>query len=407
MKRLKIYILVMVAMLLLIGCVEAVNESASTKEENTLKIEKSIEQKRQITITAVGDVMTHLPQLWPHYDGETKTYDFNNNYKYIREIIKESHISMCNLETALGGGEEYTGYPLFNTPDEIVKALKNANFNTMILANNHIFDQGKEGLFRTVRKVRTNGFDTVGVHHSNENKFTIKQVGDVRIGICAYVYESGSYAKNKSINGLVLPKDLEEHINSFHPDKLEETKASMKEKIDAMIATQVDIKIFYIHWGIEYDTKESTYQREIAAYLASQNVDVVFGSHPHVIQPIEMIGDTAVFYSLGNFISNQRAIYTEDRNTEDGMIGHVTFEIDHQKNVSIKEVKCIPTWVNMYYEPSMKYYEIMPVIPYMTKEIKINEKLQKTFENTKKILKIDNPILDENGIIIYTSESKE
>ena len=375
--------------------------------EENIKV-KDIIEPVTIKILAVGDIMTHSPQLTHHYNYETKDYNFNNNYKYVKKYFEDGDINICNVETTLSGESyEYKGYPRFDTLDELGEALINANFNIAGIANNHIIDKSEYGLFRTVNTLREQGLLTTGVNKNNEKTFTTKEIDGIRVGICAYVYESGEYYGQKTINGLIVSDAIEDNINTFDPSNLGETYEKLSKDIESMKKADIDILVFYMHWGHEYHESSATYQKEIAQFLAKNDVDIVFGSHPHVIQEYELIdrgrnGKTVVFYSMGNFISNQREEYTEDRRTEDGIIAGVEIEIyPKSKEKRIKSVKSIPTWVNMYYDKNGKFYEIIPVIEHLNKDVKYKADLEKTLRQTMKVFKIDEDAIENNAIVLF------
>ncbi|MFA5527325.1 MAG: CapA family protein [Peptostreptococcales bacterium] len=383
-----------IATMLFIGtaCQKEMLNEQNIEDNGAIQVEN---EEVVLDILAVGDIMTHGPQLSAHYHKATDSYDFKDNYRHVRDIIKSADIALCNIETTFAGEKKgYSSYPRFNTPDTLVDALLYSGFNIGVTANNHSMDTGKEGFLRTLELLRYRRLPALGTHFDDERNYRIIQKSGVKIGLASFTYETEEYNNKKTINGIIIPKELEDNINIFHYGKLEEGFEDMKQIIAAMEESDVDLIIFYIHWGNEYHKKQNRYQEQIASYLAEEGVDIIFGSHPHVVQPIEIITnskneETVVFYSLGNFISNQRFELTEDRHTEDGIIGKVVYTLELETGVGrIQEVKAIPTWVNRYYTPAGYQYSILP-LP-ISEELELNQeefwRANNSYSNTIEII---------------------
>lgn len=120
---------------------------------------------------------------------QINTYSFDNNFEYIKEYIDRSDLALCNVETTFAGGR-YTGYPIFNAPESLASALKNAGFDVAITANNHIMDKGLSGMKRTLEVARAEGMHTVGTHLEGEKEYIVMDVNGVKIGVVAYLYET-------------------------------------------------------------------------------------------------------------------------------------------------------------------------------------------------------------------------
>ncbi|MCC5889209.1 MAG: CapA family protein [Alkalibacterium sp.] len=252
-----------------------------------------------IRLSAVGDVMGHGSQLESAYDAETDTYDFTSVFEDIRPHIEGADIAIANLETTLAGDSRpYIGYPLFNTPDAIVDALDYAGFDTIITTNNHSLDTRAEGLRRTVEVIEEKGLDPVGTFsEAPESHVFYKDVNGIKIAILAYT---------EHLNGLEAQysdQELNDMVNMISEERI---LADIEEAREA----DVDIMVSYLHWGQEYQREPNDYQRHYAELLTREGVDIILGSHPHVIQPTEFLevdgNESFVAYSLGNFVSNQR-----------------------------------------------------------------------------------------------------
>ncbi len=419
-KMKKITIILFVLVLAAFSYISLDTFSKQAENLETTVQDEGIEVPKQepvyLNITAVGDIMTHGPQLKAQYDWENSAYDFSDNYEMIMPLIDAADLAFCNIETVFAGEEQkYSSYPRFNTPDSLVKALKDAGFDVAVTSNNHCLDRGAEGVIRTINVVRDNGLQAAGTQLKNEQNFLIYPVKGIKVGIAAYTYETPEYKNSKTINGLVVPEEIEDCINTFNYDNLDENLKKMKYTIEEMRAQGAQIIIFYLHWGQEYNRTPDEYQKKIAGYLAENDVDILFGSHPHVIQPVEIIEDkegekTVVFYSLGNFISNQRYELMGFRYSEDGMIGEVIWEFDPEKQSgSLLEVKSIPTWVHKHYSNGNNY-EIVPLPQFLEQEVLSEETLwraENSFKNTLQIIGFDYLNEETMELEIYKRKAEE
>ena len=248
------------------------------------------------SIVMVGDALIHMPINYTHKT--SNGYDFTNILKYIKPIVSEYDLKYYNQETILGGTSlGLSGYPQFNSPQEVGDAFRDAGFNLVSLATNHSMDN----YYRTGGKTITNSVNywkkyaddviAAGSYTSQEDRdeVIIKEVNGIKYGFLSYTEQT---------NGLAVPKSY--LVNVYSKDKVKKDIEAYKEKADAIIVA--------MHWGSEYTHYPTTSEKEIAKYLASLGVNLIIGCHPHVIQPMTYIGDTLVVYSLGNFVSNQDSV---------------------------------------------------------------------------------------------------
>ncbi|ABR47552.1 CapA domain protein [Alkaliphilus metalliredigens QYMF] len=347
----------------------AVNEEIEESEE----IEENIEipEPVQIRISAVGDIMVHIPQITAQYNHATKKHDFTNNFQFVKPYIERADLALVNLETTFAGeAQGYSGYPRFNSPDELAYALKKAGFKGVVTTNNHTFDTGELGLLRTIEVLEQYELKPIGTKkQESDESYHIFDIKGIKVGSTAYTYETPPWQGLKTLNGIPVPKELEGNIDSFDYGKLEMDLLKMKRRIQEMKEQGAEVIVFYMHWGHEYHRKPNTHQKQIAQALSNYGVDIIFGSHPHVIQPIEWVQSevdkhkTLVVYSMGNFISNQRYETLENRYTEDGVIVNVDMVKNfEEQTIKIEEVTIIPTWVNRYWQEGKRMYEILPLI---------------------------------------------
>ncbi len=357
------FLIIMILMFASASAALAINAAGNEKELNKNSNEKepqqnSNEEPKQeeveknpdvtINIAATGDIMFHPSQIEGAYDESTNTYDFRNSFKAVKDIFQSADLTIGNFEGTTAGNETYAyqGYPLFNAPDEALEAIKDAGFDVLSTANNHCLDTRKAGIIRTVEQISKQGMDSIGTFSKKpETRVLMKDVKGIKIAFMSYT---------EMVNGLEAymdPADLDVMVNIIDETKMKEDIAYAKEQ-------NADLIVFYMHWGIEYARTQSAFQEQTAEMLLSEGVDIILGSHPHVIQPsqtIELNGEKKfVAYSMGNFLSNQRVetlvpygmSAEEAKYTEDGVIINIEIEKNGETGeVSIKDIDYIPLWV--------------------------------------------------------------
>ena len=373
MKRLVLALTLLVSLssMLLLRTYNIFEKSNDTvvKHESveTSKTVSSSKNPTKININAVGDIMAHTPQLKAQYNSGDKTYDFNNNFQHVTPYISNVDLSIANLETTLAGpSTPYTSYPTFNTPDALVDALRDSGVDIISTINNHSFDKGNLGVERTLEVCNSKGFETVGtIKNTSDNNYIIKEVSDIKLGITSFSY--GELKNNtKYLNGIKISDKSKDKMNVFDMLNVDNAFNTIKEQLDNIKDT--DLQILIIHWGSEYQRVPSEFQIKLSQMLCDYGVDIIIGSHPHVVQPVEMIkssngeNETLVMYSLGNFISNQRKELLNSSFTEDGLMVNIEVTKDFNKNKTyVSQVDCIPTWVNKYKKSGKDIYEIIPI----------------------------------------------
>lgn len=327
--------------------------------------EPSKQELVEFSVLCAGDVMAHSPNIKSAYNASTGEYDFNDNYDFVRKYIESADLAMCNMETTFKGGTPQ-GYPLFNAPDALAAAVKGAGFDVAITANNHMMDTGFNGMQRTIEILRSQGLETTGSRYTGEKNYTVVDVKGVKVGVIAYTYETSGAGGGVSINGNFVSDESAELINSFNYHELEsEDYGKIKQSMDGARADGAKVIIVYYHWGNEYQRAADDRQIAMAQHTADMGADIIFASHPHVLQSIEMLTSAdgrkvPVYYSLGNFISNQRTETLNNRYTEQGLMGKVTLSFDKAKGQILKEtVSAIPVWVDKY--GAATKYAIVPL----------------------------------------------
>ena len=347
------------------------SETVSSKEKTDKKEPKLVSSA---TVINTGDIMVHSTQLDGAKRGDGQ-YDFSDFFKNIKNHIKNSDLAVANLEVTFGGSESgsYKGYPAFNTPDSLADVIKDAGFDLLLTTNNHAYDTGLFGLKRTVSVLKEKGLAYVGTRQTtNEKNYTVQNINGIKLGMTAFTYENKCDTPGrKSLNGNIISADANDLINTFNYDRISEFYETAQKMIKQMKDEGADKVVFYMHWGEEYQLKENVWQRQIAQNLCNLGVDIIVGSHPHVIEPVALLNSesgehkTVCIYSMGNAISNQRQEIMNPEcttgHTEDGMLLSYKFDKYSDGSVVLSSVDIVPTWVNKYSGGSGYLYTIIPL----------------------------------------------
>ena len=317
---------IIILLLIIIGIVGVVvinpfNKTIKNSDSKVTDKKKvsNIVKKKSLSLVMVGDVLTHDSVLADAYiDG---TYDFTSMFSYIKPMIKDYDLKYVNQESIIGGPSfKYSGYPTFNAPDSIGDNLIDTGFNIFGLANNHAYDKGENALLYSNKYWSGKDVITAGTYSSFEDRDDIKvyEKNEIKYAFLAYT---------TSLNGYELSSDKSYLVNVYSDELVKDDINKIKDKVDVIIVA--------MHWGDEYTNTPTNSEKEIAQYLSELGVDIVIGTHPHVVQPIEYVGETLVIYSLGNFISNQLVL---GLNPAIGLMVGVDITVDGDNTkISIKE----------------------------------------------------------------------
>lgn len=300
----KISLIVLVILLLALfsiaGCFiyQLIENNKNNNEDDLIKVQKTTEKEYHASFIGFGDALLHDGVYLDAATGRTgsdgyQIYDFTDMFTYIKPIIEKYDLRFYNQETIIGGKNlGLSNYPLFNSPDEIGNDLVNSiGFNLVNTATNHTLDKGTTGALYSAKfwESKDNAY-MVGTSSSVEKRNTIEiqEINGIKYALLGYTYGT---------NGIPLPAGYEYLVNLYSDEQAKKDIESVRDKVDVVIVS--------MHWGVEYTHIPTNEQKRQAEYLSSLGVDVIIGHHPHVIQPIEYVNDTLVFYSLGNFISAQ------------------------------------------------------------------------------------------------------
>ncbi len=324
-------------LLLLSGCVSPVSDNPAPAPD--------IPTVHRTRILLVGDVMQHLTQLNAARTPDG-SYDYTECFRHVKPLFDSADLVIANLETTITYTGRYRGYPMFASPPELVYALREAGVDVAVTANNHSCDRGATGIRHTLMAL-----DSAGILHTGTQGDTLAsgssaplclESGGIRIALLSYT---------EWTNGLPVPKGT--HVNLIDTTRIARDLASLAPR-------NPDCIIVYYHWGEEYRRYPSRAQRELAEWTHRHGADLVVGSHPHVIQPFEAIlrADSslcgATFYSLGNFVSNQR-----ERHTDGGVA--VWVEIERRDSLPITyRFSHQLTWVHTPWREGHVRHTILP-----------------------------------------------
>lgn len=271
-------------------CIAASEPSAEHDDSEAVEITPTptAEPVPEITLVMVGDVLLHTPLA---KSGETADggYDFTALFANVKKEIEEADVALVNQEVIIGGSElGISGYPAFNAPYELGDALADTGFDVILHATNHALDKGKRGLLNCLAFWEENYPEkaVLGIHDSEEDSeaIYIYEQDGIRIAVLNYTYGT---------NGIPLPEGM-----PYGVDMLEEQRVIR----DLQSAEEIaDFTVVCPHWGTEYTLSQTKSQERWAKLFAENGADLIIGTHPHVIEPVEWVEDTLVYYSLGNF----------------------------------------------------------------------------------------------------------
>lgn len=330
---------------------ESKTEEVQNEHETNIKEEPKEDSKMKMTV--IGDIMCHNTQYNDAYQANSGNYDFSYVFDDIKEYISTADLAIGNLETTFAGKERgYSSYPTFNTPEELAENLKDLGIDVVSTANNHCIDKGYKGIVSTLDYLDSAGIAHTGTSRSPEEQGTVlvKEINGIKIAFLSFTYGT---------NGIPIPSGKEYSVNLINEELILKQIELAKEQNPDIICTSM-------HWGIEYQTKQNKEQEKLAELLFKNGVDIILGSHPHVLQPMEKrtitlddgtTKDGFVIYSLGNFMSGQ-----VKENTKNSII----LNLDITKNgetgkITIDKVDYIPIYMYKSATGTVRRYKILDI----------------------------------------------
>lgn len=314
----------------------AVHQESSSQAKNA-----ETEQETSARIMANGDLLYH-DIIYISAKKADGTYDFHENFEYVKPWLKQADLVLGDFEGTVNKDHYLAGYPLFNAPGEVMDAIKDAGYQVLDLAHNHILDSQIEGVVSTADAIEKAGMTPVGVYtHESRDKapLVIKEVNGIKVAILAYSY---------GFNGIEQSISQEDY-NRYLSDLDEEKMKSEIERAEK----EADITIIMPQMGVEYQIEPTEEQKKLYHKMIDWGADIIFGGHPHVVEPAETVekdGDKKlIIYSMGNFISNQRIETMQDvenaKWTERGVLMDVTIKKKAGKT-TIETAQAHPSWVS-------------------------------------------------------------
>ncbi|MGN1406165.1 MAG: CapA family protein [Erysipelotrichaceae bacterium] len=266
-------------------------------EEPVDIVEKEEPKEFKASLIMGGDAVIHSSVYTSNcIDG---VYDFSYPLEEIKKLVQNYDLAYYNQETILGG-KEYglSNYPEFNSPQEVGDGFVDAGFNLVSLATNHTMDwYNSKGDTLVVSsrnywldQYEKNGVISAGSYKSQEDKdnIVIGEVNNITYALLSYTFGT---------NGIYPSSSQSYLVNYIDKEQIKNDVDKYRDKVDVLMVA--------MHWGEEYLYSPTSYQQDLALYLADLDVDIVIGNHAHVLEPIEWIDDTLVIYALGNIISGQ------------------------------------------------------------------------------------------------------
>ncbi len=357
-------------------------KKVETKEPKKVleKEEKEEIKTSKLSLVMVGDALLHSSVYNDAY--KNGVYDFSSQLEYIKPIIQKYDLAFYNQESILGGTSiGLSDYPTFNSPQEFGDAMVDAGFNLVSLANNHTLDRGEKAVLNSCEYWKTKDVLTAGSYTSFEeaNEIKIKEKNGIKYTLLSYTYGT---------NGIPVPSGKEYLVNLYSDEKAKEDIEKVKDKVDIILVS--------MHWGTEYQTEPTEEQKRQANYLSSLGVDIIIGTHPHIIEPITYINDTLVIYSLGNFISAQST--NNDYNTmvelmtsvdiiKEEKDGEVTIKLDNLNNELLYN----------YYQKGSRWTNFK-VIPFSQMNASYNSDYQRLYNKYSEVVKMYDKNIEVNPL---------
>lgn len=310
-KFFKILLIFITLLILILGIVLIVNKiNKKDKEVNNKEIIASKEETYKLSLIMAGDMLVH-DKIYneARKNANNNGYDFKPMLTYIKDIVKDYDLAYYNEEVVLGGSSiGLSSYPAFNSPYEVGLDMIDTGFNMVSLATNHTLDRGIKAIENSLDFWNSTDVYTAGSYKTMEerNNIKIKEKNNITYAMLNYTYGT---------NGIKRPNGYESYVNIWdmsNKNSYEEYKNVVKQDIEN-IRNKVDVLIVAMHFGEEYNFNTTWYQEDSSNFLSSLGVDIIIGTHSHVLGPIKWINNTLVIYSLGNFLSAHEVVNISNR----------------------------------------------------------------------------------------------
>lgn len=371
------FVLIFICGSCLINHKDKVVDKSSKK---TIKKEKIKESK--LSLVMVGDGLLHSSVYKDAY--QNGVYDFSQQLQYIKPIVKNYDLAFYNQESILGGTEiGLSDYPTFNSPQEFGDAMLDMGFNLVSLANNHTLDRGINGVEHSCEYwSKHKDILWAGSYCSSEDasEIKVKEKNNIKYTLLAYTYGT---------NGIKVPEGKDYLVNLYSDEKAKSDIEKVRDKVDLLIVS--------MHWGDEYKLEPTEEQKRQAEYLSKLGVDIIIGTHPHVVEPITYINNTLVIYSLGNFISAQSTNSDYSALVElMSSVDIIKTEKNGKSSIKLDNLNNELLY-NYYKKSSTKWYEFR-VIPFSQMNSSYNGDYQRLYEKYSNIVKMYNQDIKINEL---------
>jgi poly-gamma-glutamate capsule biosynthesis protein CapA/YwtB (metallophosphatase superfamily) len=352
------------------------------KKENKNIEKEDIKNTTSTSLIMVGDNLIHSSiyeeaNRNANYEG----YDFKPMYKMIKSIVSNYDIAYYNQETIIGGSEiGLSSYPAFNSPYEVADAMIDAGFNLVSLATNHTLDRGKQAVLnsRNYWNSKENVL-AVGSYSSQEerNKIDIRESNGITYTMLNYTYGTNGISVPKGENYLVNIWPM----NGNNPEEDIEYQNYKQQVLEDIkrVRDKVDVLLVAMHWGIEYQNMPNDYQKDAAKFLSDNGVDIVIGTHPHVIEPIDYINNTLVIYSLGNFASAHEVVNMDNR------VGLMT-SLEIEKNLKTNKITIKNLENELLYMHYTNEYKDFLIVPFSKIDNSYLNNYQEVYKKYKNVI---------------------
>jgi poly-gamma-glutamate synthesis protein (capsule biosynthesis protein) len=320
-----------------------------------------------VSFVATGDIMAH---------GEVKKAalaadgGWDALYAPVAPVISAPDLAFGNLETPVAPDHDLGSRPfVFNAPPEMLAALKRAGFDVVLFANNHVYDQDRPGFAESLDRIDASGLKEVGAGRTKEAaqsplRLEVKGMKLAWFGAAQFFNDLGpTHQRN-------VDDPRQPYANLLDAPQLLAAVAKVRPEVDAVIVS--------VHWGVEYMDAPRQSEIDLAHQLFDAGADVIIGSHPHVLQPVEVYrapdGRTCLcLYSLGNFISNQNRDYLPHAmpdkrgDSRDGALVRFTLEKRRYSPtltaLNLADISYVPLWTdNNFFRPKTAPVDIHPIV---------------------------------------------
>ena len=330
---------------------ENISQDNSNSEGSDLTVKTTKKEDITINMSVIGDIMCHNSQYIDAFSGST--YDFSYVFSDIKHYIDNADIAIGNLETTFAGAARgYSNYPTFNTPEQLAQNLKDFGIDVVSTANNHCMDTGYKGLVSTLNYLDSAGISHTGTSRTQEEQNTvlIKDINGIKIAFLSFTYGT---------NGIPVSSERAYSVNLISDELI-------LNQLQLAKAQNPDLICVSMHWGIEYQNTQNKEQERLADLLFQNGTDIILGSHPHVLQPMEKrtitledgsTKDGFVIYSLGNFMSGQ----TKERTRNSIILNIELTKNGETDKISIGNISYVPIYMYKNTSKTTQKYLVLDI----------------------------------------------